>query len=171
MSCEIANGYTKPPCANRGGISSIVAINVQNILLDVTNDTVTAITTQTAPAYRIQVDINSGFANQDPTSNRDNNSTVYTQSVMVMLKDDEKTTDQLAAILSEGYFLVVVEYRNGKKKVFGLKNGLFNGGSTGASGQAGGDLNGWTINLNGEEDAIAPHISDSLVTNMIAYSS
>jgi hypothetical protein len=171
MSCEISTGYTKPLCANRGGISSLVVVNIQNVELTVVDDVVTAIASQTRPAYELKLDINSGFANQTLTGSRENNTMINVQAVMAMLKDDELTTEQLAQVLSEGYFLTIVRYRNGKNKVFGLTNGLFNTTVEGVSGQAGGDMNGYTVNLAGEEVDIAPHISNTLVGNLLSYSS
>ena len=88
-----------------------------------------------------------------------------------MLKDDELTTEQLVSVLSSANLTVVAEYRNGKNKVFGLVNGMSLTTATMVSGQNGGDLNGNTLTFSGEEDSIAPHISNSLVAQMLVFPS
>lgn len=170
MACELTSGYTKPNCSNIGGIKSVCAINIDNVDFTIQENTVVGFS-NSSTAYRLALDINSGYANQTPTSSRENNSTIYLQEVMAMLKDDEKTTEQQVAILSEGYFAIVVEYRNGKNKVFGAINGLKSTTNNMNSGQNGGDLNGNTLVWAGEEDSIAPHISNTLLSDLLTATS
>jgi hypothetical protein len=171
MSCEISSGYTKPSCKRPGSVSSFVFINIENIGLTVTSDVVTAIASQTATAYEVKLDINSGFANHTWEGNRENASIRNVQTIMGMLKDDELATSQLAADLAKGYFLVIARKRSGKNEVYGLINGLSTTTIDYVSGQAGGDMNGFTVNMTGEEDTVPPHISNTLIGNMLSYTS
>jgi len=170
MSCELTIGYSKPACKSVAGISSLVVIATSDLTLTIVDNAVTVVD-KTAQAFRLSLDINSGFANQTPTGSRENNSIVFVQEVMAMLKDDELTTEQLVSVLSSANLTVVAEYRNGKNKVFGLVNGMSLTTATMVSGQNGGDLNGNTLTFSGEEDSIAPHISNALVAQMLVFPS
>ncbi len=170
MSCELLSGYTKPNCANRGGLQYITIINDDGVVFSVTNGLAT-ITSQTKTAFKFQLDINSGFANQTPTGARENNSITFIQAVMAMLKSSDSGTDLLVDTLSNGYFKIIATDRNGRNKIYGLKNGMFLTTHEGVSGQAGGDMSGWTLNFAGEEDATAPIISNTDLATLIAFNS
>jgi len=64
MSCELLSGYTKPNCSNRGGLKSITIINSDGVTFSVATGLAT-ISTQTKTAFKFELDINSGFANQN----------------------------------------------------------------------------------------------------------
>jgi len=76
-------------------------------------------------------------------------------------------SDLLVQTLSSGYFKIIATDRNGRNKFYGLENGMFVTTHEGVSGQAGGDMNGWTLNFTGQEDAIAPHISNTDLQTLI----
>jgi hypothetical protein len=170
MSCELLSGYTKPNCANRAGLKYITIINTDGVVFSVTSGLAT-ITSQTKTAFKFELDINSGFANQTPTGTRDNNAVTFEQVIMAMLKSSDIDTDLQVNTLSTGYFKVIATDRNGRNKIFGLENGLFLTTHEGVSGQAGGDMNGWTLNFAGQEDAIAPHLSNTDLATLIAFNS
>ncbi len=158
MSSEITTGYAKPTCANRGGLAYLTIINQGDVTFTVTNGLAT-IGSQTQAGYRVALDINSGFANSVPTASRDNNSSINVQTVMAMLKSSGLATDQYVDKLANGFFTIIATDRNGRNKIYGLNNGMFCTTHNGGSGQAGGDMNGWTLNFTGEEDTVPPHIS------------
>ena len=170
MSCELLSGYSKPNCANRGGLKSITIINDDGVVFSVAAGLVT-IVSQTKTAFKFDLDLNSGFANQTPTGSRDNNSTINVQTVMAMLKSSDVDTDLQADILSYGYFKIIATDRNGRNKVYGVKNGMFVTTHEGVSGQAGGDMSGWTLNFTGEEENVAPHISNTDLATLVDFNS
>jgi hypothetical protein len=164
MSCEITTGYSKQACRNRGGVKSIIPIESSNLdLLTVDGTgTVTALTSNLT-AYRFSFDVNSASFTQTPTGDRANGSTTTIQGGQVKLKDDELATDQLVNTITKGYHHVVVEFRNGKTKLFGQLNGMTVTTGDGASGEAGTDMNGWTLNFAGDENDVAPIITDAAI--------
>ena len=170
MSCELLSGYSKPNCASRGGLKSITIINSDGVVFSVAAGLAT-ITSQTKTAFKFELDINSGFATQTPTNNRENNSSIYEQAVMAMLKSSDVDTDLLVQTLASGYFKIIATDRNGRNKVYGLENGMFATTHEGVSGQAGGDMSGWTLNFTGQEDVVAPHISNTDLTTLIDFNS
>jgi hypothetical protein len=86
MSCELTSGYTKPSCASIGGYKSVTFVPHSGIELTVANNLVTAVT-QTLNAYQFTPDVASGMADENATGSRENNTNVYEQNVMVMLKE------------------------------------------------------------------------------------
>ena len=168
--CEITAGIQRSNCANKGGIKSIVLINDENVAFTVA-DKVATIGTQTKTAYEIQLDLNSGFANSVATGARDNNSSYYEETIMAMVKRDDIDTAKVIDVLASGYFKAVVRYRNGNNRVFGVNNGLFLTTIDGNSGQAFGDMNGWTVNLAGQEELAPPTISNTDVDTLLAFTS
>lgn len=170
MSCEIGNGYKKPACANRGGVNSFVVINAENITFTVVNGLAT-IDKQLKAAYELKFDIGSSFADDIWTGDRSNNSSVSVQTIMGMMKSRDLETDELAEVLANGYFKVVVRDRNGRNKIYGLENGMFLTTHEGKTGQAGTDMSGWTLNFAGEEDSKPPLISVQDVETMLTFTS
>jgi hypothetical protein len=168
--CEMTAGIERDTCLNRGGIKSIVVVPLNKVEFTRTNNTLSAIVSQTYPAYRIKIDINSGSANDNKEVNRENNSKKYVQSVMLMIKDDTLITREQLDLFTDGYQVVIVEKNNGLNYVLGLENGLA-GGYEAPTGQDSGDMNGATITMNGQEAAMAPEISNSLIANLLAYTS
>ncbi len=165
--CELTGGYNKQGCASNGGVDSIIAINLANILsytLSPDGSEVTAMALVIGKqGYEITPDRAHIFANQDPVRNRANNSYAVPQTVMLDLPDDELDTQELTTTLGKGFFLFIVRYSNGKNRVFGLVNGMTLDTEANTSGQEYEDKNGSVLNFTGKELLKAP-----LVSNLIA---
>ena len=170
MSCEITSGYSKQACRNRGGVKSIIPIESSNLDTYTTDGagTVTALTS-TSTAFRFSFDVNSASMTQTATGDRANGAMTVIQGGQMILTDDELAPDQHVNTLLKGYHHVVVEFRNGKTKLYGAVNGLTVTTGDGVSGQAGTDLNGWTLNFEGDEADVAPIITDAaIITALLA---
>jgi hypothetical protein len=86
-----------------------------------------------------------------------------------MFKDDELATEQAMDLFVQGYYAIIVEMRNGKTKLLGAENGLTVTTIEMTSGQAGTDMNGSTLNMEGDENAVAPVITDTaIITALLA---
>jgi hypothetical protein len=86
-----------------------------------------------------------------------------------MFKDDELATDQAMDLFVQGYYGVIVELRNGKRKFLGAENGLTVTTIEMTSGQQGTDMAGSTLTMEGDENAVAPVISDvAIITALLA---
>jgi hypothetical protein len=89
-----------------------------------------------------------------------------------MFKDDELATDQAMDLFVQGYYAIIVEMRNGKVKLLGAENGLTVTTIEMTSGQAGTDLTGSTLNMEGDENTVAPVIADAAIITalLVAHS-
>ena len=163
MCDEITSGYTKDTCKKAGGISSTIPIRLSSILTyTVVDGVVTALTTNET-AFRISLDINSGFFNETPTTDRGTGSLHYPQTAQLMLKDNRKSTVQLVNKLHHGCNAYIAEYRDGTRRLFGAENGMTPPTTEGTSGTQGIDMNGNTVNLAGDENTYAPYIEDEAI--------
>lgn len=163
MSCEIIAGYTKAPCKGPSGITGAIPLPMSNInAYTVVDGIVTALTT-TDTAYRISLDINSGFFNETPTTDRATGALHYPQTAQMMLKDNRVGTLQLVEALHKGCHAFVVEYRDGTRRLFGAENGMTPPTTEGTSGTQGAEMKGNTVNLAGDENTFAPLIEDDAI--------
>jgi hypothetical protein len=173
MADEITSGYTKALNRARAGVKSIIPIdidNLQSIVVDPTSRLVTALTTRHT-CYRFTPDVNSASFTQTPTGARENGSYNVVQTGLFMMKDNLSSTDLHINNLIKGYYYVIVEYQDGTTKFFGELNGMTITTAEMTSGQAGADLNGTTLNFEGDENQTAPHIDDALLITGILSSS
>ena len=168
MSCEITSGYTKASCASVGGYKSVTFIPHSGIELTVVSNLVDSYT-QTLDAFKFTPDVASGMADENATGSRENNTNIYEQNVMIMLKENSTATIQKRDALCTGYWMAIVEDNNGLYRVYGWKNGLFNGSSTTKTGQALADMAGSTINIASTEQVSAPFISAVDAAAIVSY--
>lgn len=156
MCDEITSGYTKRNCRSIAGVKSFIPIDMQNIKTFTTDDagTITALSTR-RPCFRFTLDVNSSSFTQTPTGDRANGSYMIAQGLTAIFKDDELSTEQSMENLVQGYYAVLVELRNGKRKLLGALNGMTVTTIEMASGQAGTDLNGATLTMEGDEANVA----------------
>lgn len=173
MCDEITSGYTKRNCRSIAGVKSIIPIDCSNLSTYTTDDagTVTGLTSR-RPCFRFTLDVNSSSTTQTGTGDRANGSYMIAQGITAIFKDDELATDQHMNQFLSGYYAVVVEYRNGKRKLFGAENGLTAASTETTSGQSGTDLNGSTLTLEGDENEYATVIpndagGDTIIANLL----
>lgn len=176
--CELTTGYTKNNCATIGGVKSIIVFNHEHLTnggsytLDAAESTLDSFALATGEqGYRISCDKESIAGNQTPTRSRENNTLMIPQTILAILKDDDVETQDLTNILAKGFFGVVVEYKNGNNRLFGLKTGMTLDTEENVSGQLYEDMNGSTLNFIGKEDIKAPIVTESQITALLAPAS
>lgn len=170
MCDEITSGYSKRNCRAIAGIKSFIPIDMSNIATYTTDGagTVTALTSSRT-CFRYTLDVNSSSYTQTPTGDRANGAYNIVQSFTAMFKDDELATDQAMDLFVQGYYGVIVELRNGKRKFLGAENGLTVTTIEMTSGQQGTDMAGSTLTMEGDENVVAPVISDvAIITALLA---
>jgi len=170
MSCEIQAGYTKPCDKTIGGVSKFVVVPFDGITLSTPTDNVVTVSAQTKKAALLDLDLNSGMAGANWTTDRTNGTTFCAQTCMAIFKDSDKATDLLAEELAGGNWLVIAQFRSGKNKVFGYSNGLAVN-ANGESGTTSGDRNGYEVTFTGEEVKMPYHIAQATIDSILAYTS
>lgn len=175
---EIFDNISRSCGRNRGGIFSITFVPCDGIEFTYTDNLVTAMT-QTKVAKTIDLDINSGSFKSDSIGERETMSIEYNESCEFTVKDDELLTSRILQSLAKGLHIAIVRYANGKNKIYGAggsetstgavaPNGmLFN--TSDDSGVNGSDLNGTIVTGSATSGDIPPHISNTDVDTIKAF--
>lgn len=153
MPCAIIQGYTLDCRDSVGGIKSLHILERGNISSYTTSSgTVSSITKSGGSVFfKYELEEENSNAQSVGTGNRQNGSFFFAQQVNAMfLKMTYQTRDKLR-LLQKNRLVIIVEDNNGKYWVYGKDNGLMVTTSTGASGTARGDMNGYTVVFDGNE--------------------
>lgn len=155
--CELLTDYTKPSCRSVGGVTKMIVYNLENRdSLTVTNNEVTVITMASGKrAYLLDLESELSQATQTATSTR--TSTFFAQEVLAVLTEQTQDTVDLNALLSKGFFGVIVFYESGLVRHFGLYKGMIaNIAETSGTAMADGSMGNITFSCN--ETVTAPTI-------------
>ena len=151
MPCDLTRGR-KEPCKDVvGGIKAVYFIDYGDITIayDATDtdviDDLGAVT-----AYKYEIKGNSSFE-QAITSNRENGTTFFDQTLNLTLKKLSKEDHKELKLLSYGRPHVVVQDYNDNAFLMGAEHGAEVTGGTIVTGAAMGDLSGYTLTLNAQE--------------------
>ena len=98
---------------------------------------------------------------QTVTSGQENGTQSVAQVITAILQREEWSTDAELLALASGRPHVVVHYKNGASRMVGLYEGTNIETIESASGAAANDLNGYTVTINGEEEALANFLKGS----------
>ncbi len=169
MTCILDGGIPIGCTESTGGIKNVYigAFSDTTAFTYGTDDEIDTMTS-TETYYTFKFKPQSGSLNEEGTHSVENGTTFYTQTLaMTFHKMDAAKRNKVLDIASVSMH-VIVETQNGDYWLMGLKNGCDLTGSTSTSGQAYGDLNGYTVTITGLEPKIAHKLSqtafDSLTT-------
>ena len=161
MACLLSTGYTLGCRDSIGGIKAAYIGNFSSgatYTLDA-DDIVTAFSGATAAYYTFEQEMETGEFNQTGAYSTENGTVFFDQQLTLTFhKNDADLRNQLL-VLSQANMSVIVEDQRGNYWLMGFQNGVraVNGSSN--TGKAYGDLNGFTITLQGKEPEPAHNIS------------
>jgi hypothetical protein len=164
MACLASTGR-KLPCKDVvGGISKLYLANYGTLgTVTITAGVVTAVSGVGTNWYQYDV---KGTSNLEQTinSSTDVGTTFYDQNItLVLTKMDAATQVELQSVI-QGNFHAFVQDNNGNYLAVGLTRGVEVTGGSITTGTALGDLNGYTLTLNGKEALMAPFVQASVIT-------
>jgi hypothetical protein len=168
MACEnLSLGRLKPCKDSVGGIKNIYFINygdIDGLVYNVTDTDVIDTLGVGVSAYKYEVHFSSSFT-QNIQSSSENGTTAFEQSLELTLPRLTKEDHKEIKLLAWGHPHVVIEDQNGQFYVAGLLNGMEVTGGTIVTGQAMGDLSGYTLTLTGMERTPANFLDVDLTTS------
>ena len=163
MACALSLGRIEPCKDVVGGIQAVYFLNYQNLTVtyDATNTDAIDTLGSGLTAYKYELKGTSSFE-QTITSSRDNGTTFFDQTLNLTLHKLSKQSHKEIKLMAYGRPIVIVEDRNGNFFVAGLEHGCEVTGGTIVSGAAMGDMSGYTLVLNGQEQVPANFLDGTL---------
>lgn len=155
MACDLSLGRKEPCKDSVGGIKAVYFVDFGDLTLSYdTTDTDLVDDLGAVTAYKYELKGNSSFE-QAITSSRENGTTFFDQTVNITLKKLTKEDHKELKILSYGRPHIVVHDYNGNAFLMGAEHGCEVTGGTIVTGGAMGDLSGYTLTLNAQEQVPA----------------
>jgi hypothetical protein len=163
MACALSLGRIEPCKDVVGGIQAVYFLNYQNLTVtyDVTNTDAIDTLGSGLTAYKYELKGTSSFE-QAITSSRDNGTTFFDQTLNLTLHKLSKQSHKEIKLMAYGRPIVIVEDRNSNFFVAGLEHGCEVTGGTIVTGAAMGDMSGYTLVLNGQEQLPANFLDGTL---------
>ena len=163
MACALSLGRIEPCKDVVGGIQAVYFLNYQNLTVtyDVTNTDAIDTLGSGLTAYKYELKGTSSFE-QAITSSRDNGTTFFDQTLNLTLHKLSKQSHKEIKLMAYGRPIVIVEDRNSNFFVAGLEHGCEVTGGTIVTGAAMGDMSGYTLVLNGQEQVPANFLDGTL---------
>ena len=167
MACNISLGRNEPCKDSIGGLQGVYFINYStgSYTLNAT-DQVTAFPSGSTAYYYQLKGVNS--YTETVNTSRDNGTTFFAQELSLQLKKLSAEQTKEFKLLAYGRPQIVVHTRNGEALLVGRLQGADMTAGTTQTGQAYGDLFGYTAVFTGQEPLPANFISGSTVSNPFA---
>ena len=160
MPCILGSGIPLGCIDSTGGLKNvfIAAFDEATSFTYSADDEITAVTSAET-FYTFKFKSQSGSFNEEGTHSIENGTRFYTQTLALTFHKMEELKRKRIEELGETSMHVIVETQNGDYWFVGLKNGADLTGSTSSTGQAYGDLNGYTTTITGLEPKMAYKLS------------
>lgn len=151
MSCAITEGFTLDCRDSVGGIQALYINTVANVTAYTEASGTVNSLTKSSVFYKYELEEENSMAQSVATGNRQNGTVFFAQEITAIFqKLTYQTRDKLVS-LHKNRLVIVVKDNNGKFWIMGKDRGLMTTTSTGATGTAMGDLNGYTVVFAGNE--------------------
>lgn len=167
MACNISLGRNEPCKDSIGGLQGVYFINYStgSYTLNAT-DQVTAFPSGSTAYYYQLKGVNS--YTETVNTSRDNGTTFFAQELSLQLKKLSAEQTKEFKLLAYGRPQIVAHTRNGEALLIGRLEGADMTAGTTQTGQAYGDLFGYTAVFTGNEPLPANFLSGSTVSNAFA---
>lgn len=153
MACAITAGYTIGCRDTLGGIDAIYFAEYGNVTISDASGTVTGITKVTGKRFwKFEVPTkSSAVANSNPVGSTENGTLFFEQSIDFPVNYRDATTRNIITTLAKNKVIAVTRDKDGTYRMYGKAYGLYMGSSTGTTGAAAGDANGYVLKFEGME--------------------
>jgi hypothetical protein len=171
MACDITGGRLESCKESVGGLRNIYVANFNVDMFDgLTTGSNGEITDLAAAVTTFKFELrgeNNTFEETNENS-RDNGTSFWTQTGNIVLKVQDAATQKQLKLLSYGRPHIIIEDYNGNYRLAGAQNGVEVSVST-STGGAMGDLNGYTLALEGKETGPALFIDPSIMGDVAGF--
>ena len=164
MACDISYGRTEACKSNVGGLRNMYVANFDADMYDgwtEADDEVSALVAAVS-TYKFELRGDNNTFEESNENSRDNGTSFWTQTANIIVKKQDNLTQGQLKLLSYGRPHVIIEDYNGNFRILGAQNGCEVSVST-STGGAMGDLNGYTLAIEGKELNPAYFIDSALM--------
>lgn len=167
MACDITSGRAKVCKDSIGGNSKLYMFNYLEDAFTITGGLATAINPSLTEVFEYELEGDGNTLVQNMVSDRQNGTTVNTQTLTVVLKQMDAVTSAEMNIIAKGYPMAVVKDRNGKYHAIGLQDGI-DFTVDAVTGGAKTDMNGYTLTGVATTGSLAPILDPATITAFLA---
>jgi hypothetical protein len=167
MSCILTNGIPLGCLDSTGGIKNVLIAKYDDAATSFTEaaGVITAITS-TETFYQFKFRNQTSSFTEEGGHSVENGTNFWTQTVNMIFHKLETDKRNAILLLAKTDLHIIVETQNGDYWMVGKSNGANLTASASATGQAYGDLNGWTIALTGTEPEPANEIDSAVIATL-----
>lgn len=153
MACALTAGYTIDCRDGVGGIDAVYFAEFANMTVSDASGTVTGITKAVGKRFwKFEVPTkSSATAASNPTGSTENGTLFFEQTVDFPVNKRDATTRNIITTLAKNKVIVVTKDKDGTYRMYGKGYGMYLGASTGTTGAAAGDANGYVLKFEGTE--------------------
>ena len=167
MACDISAGRTEACKSNVGGLRNMYIGNFsagmydEFLTADKDLDLITALVTP-VDVYKFELRGENNTFDEANEISRDNGTSFWTQTANIVVKKQDNLTQVQLKLLSYGRPHIILEDYNGNFRILGAQNGCEVAVSS-STGGAMGDLNGYTMAIEGKELSMAYFVDPDIV--------
>lgn len=154
MSCAITSGYTIDCRDAVGGIDAVFFIEYDGVSsMTDASGVVTAITKAPGKRFwKFEVPTRStANATSNPVGSTENGTLFFEQTITFPVNKRDATTRNIVTELAKNRVIAVTKDKDGSYRMYFKDYGGYLGQSTGQTGAAAGDANGYVLNFEGQE--------------------
>jgi hypothetical protein len=153
MACALTAGYTIDCRDGVGGIDAVYFAEFANMTVVDASGTVTGITKATGKRFwKFEVPTkSSATATSNPTGSTENGTLFFEQTVDFPVNKRDATTRNIITTLAKNKVIVITKDKDGTYRMYGKGYGMYLGASTGTTGAAAGDANGYVLKFEATE--------------------
>jgi len=153
MPCAIVSGYTIDCRESVGGIDAVFFAEYGNVTILDASGVVTGITKVTGKKFfKFEIPTkSSAVASSNPTGSIENGTLFYEQTLDFPVNKRDATTRNIVTTLAKNKVVAVTLDKDGTYRLYGKGAGLYLVASTGTSGAAAGDAQGYVLKFEGTE--------------------
>jgi hypothetical protein len=153
MPCAIVSGYTIDCRESVGGIDAVFFAEFGNVTIADASGIVTGITKLVGKKfYKFEIPTkSSAVASSNPMGSIENGTLFFEQTLDFPINKRDATTRNIITTLSKNKVVAVTLDKDGTYRMYGKQFGMYLGGSTGTSGAAAGDAQGYVLKFEATE--------------------
>ena len=153
MACAIVSGYTIDCRENVGGIDAVFFAEFGNVTIADASGVVTGITKAVGKKFfKFEIPTkSSAVASSNPVGSIENGTLFFEQTLDFPINKRDATTRNIVTTLAKNKLVVVTLGKDGTYRMLGKQFGMYLAASTGTSGAAAADAQGYMLKFEGTE--------------------